>query len=736
MIGLVNFNRPPANVKEARDMLIGLEDLYRMADISEKDYAEKRKRCHELLNITDKREDSIEKRKRESERKDVQMFIDSLEDQFRNGEINKEDYENIKNVNEERLKELDKVLEEDEKEVEIKVKKKKKGFFSRLFGKKENKVREERNETIEDGIETAKETGNETEDVKITLDGDTPTIVIEDVPKEEELVYVQDETKKEDEVIDMTDEIKEDEKPKVEKKGFFKKMFGKKDKNNSDTNSAAKEAVKQENLNEREETKENKIVEQKAAVLDAPKEDIKIEEQPNEVKAPAEKVNSEPEEKPKEEKPEEKKDDKKENKAETPEKKEEPEEKLDIDKIEEVTPEVIEKLSAQMAGDSAADVPIEDTEDSSEEESAIPNDNKLSIEIEKLKVMIDTFKESKKATDEAIQNISENIGEIRSMVMQADANFKTTSANMERLEDEVSDIKPKELTKKFNLLKEEREKDKLDLEKVKRKSEGSVDKVNEIYDMLKSIGGIENLIGLNGDIQKKIKDINEAIKYIQRIGTKTEKIFIDLSKGLEDLVMIKAKQEDFDESMRNVLTSIDTLNVKLKEYVSKEDLDDFKEENILIKKQIEEIKKILPVADLKLPEELIKLRKEKEDIKMFMDSLEMQMIEHKMNKAEYEEMKRLNERKLDEIRSKIEEQWKNIDVLLHPQAAKERVSEPKKEEPLEKEEKPQKKESEEKPKKEDKKTKKEKKKPKKTKKTKGNEDQKKKILDNLKELKV
>jgi len=99
MIGLVNFNRPPRNFQEVKDMLLHLEDRYRMAAISEKEYAEKKERYSNMLknpedieNVSDK----IENDKRKMEREDVKMFLDSLEEQYSNGEINKEDYENIK----------------------------------------------------------------------------------------------------------------------------------------------------------------------------------------------------------------------------------------------------------------------------------------------------------------------------------------------------------------------------------------------------------------------------------------------------------------------------------------------------------------------------------------------------------------------------------------------------------------------------------------------------------------
>ena len=670
--------------EDVKGMLMQLEDEYRKASISEKNYADLKEKYSKLLEKFDKEKNMPEEKddiemKKEEER-DVKSFIESLDEQYEKGEINKKDYENIKNVNMQRLKEIEDSLgEKDRKyEIEIQIKKKEKtGTFNKLFGRMKKKKNDEGKLEVE---------------------------VSEDVPEPEEHVEEKapEEPKKEEVEIDTN-------------KGLFHGMFNKlkgKKKIQVDVNEVPKE---QEPREEETLSEENKILPETEDVKEAEPEEQKTEEIKVEEKTEPEVEKSEPEEKQsepmkeqsevkeednekqveteepkkeekpkksgffksmfkkkennpsKETKPEEPKQEEPKQEAPKEEPKEEKkEENLEPGEIEEVTPEVIEKLAAQMAESSGASAESVETpaEEGTEEESALPSDNKLAIEIEKLKVMIDTMRDSKKSTDETIQNISENIGEIRSMVMQSDANFKTTMANMEKLEDEVADTKPKEITKRFNDIKESMEKDKLEVEKLQKKSDGTNEKVNEIYEMIKSIGGIENLINVNNDIQTKLKDINEAIKYIQRIGAKTEKIFIDLSKGMEDMVLLKAKQEDFDDSLKNAMTSIDALNVKLKEYVAKSDLDDIKGEIIMVKKQIDEVKKVLPVAELKLPENMINLRKEKEDIEMFLESLESQHIEGKINKAEYEEMKRINMKKLDDVERKLEKEWKDIDRVM------------------------------------------------------------------------
>ncbi len=392
---------------------------------------------------------------------------------------------------------------------------------------------------------------------------------------------------------------------------------------------------------------------------------------------------------------------------------------LEVGEIEEVTPEVIEKLATQLSeqpeveeevkekkpgffgrlfGGKKKGKKVEEIETTTAQETSAPPTfeesmdepqtlrepsevyqtsqpsprfpelNKkiglFEVEVEKVKAMLEAVKETGHVTDESIQAISESIGELRSLIFQTDASLKETMVKMEKIEDEISEVKPKEIVKKFRVFDTKIEKDDLEIEKLQKKSESANEKLNKMYEMLKSIDGIENLVNVNEKIQEKLKEVEEAVKYIGRIGAKTEKQFMDLSRGLEDLVLFKAKQEDFDEGLKDIMKSIDALNVKFESYVSKKDLGVFREDILIIKKQLENINKILPLAEVKLPENIIDLRKEREDILLLLDSLQEQYENKKITRAEYKNFKEGNETRLKEIEKQLASEWKKIERII------------------------------------------------------------------------
>jgi hypothetical protein len=399
-------------------------------------------------------------------------------------------------------------------------------------------------------------------------------------------------------------------------------------------------------------------------------------------------------------------------------KKEEPKE----EEIQEMTPEVIERLANQLsqkaaapeqkdekkekkpglfgglfgkkkdekpkeAQPQAAAAPVAAPEPAPVAEAAPPSDDEqesmpsmseeskridgIQVETEKLKTLLETLRETGHVTDETIQTMSESIGELRSLVFQADASLKETMVKLEKIEDDIAQVKPKEIDKKFREIDADTDKKNIEMEKFRTKIEDSGDKLNKMYEMLKSIGGIENLVDINKKIQEKLKNVEEAVKYIGRIGAKTEKQFMDLSRGLEDLVIFKARQEDQDESLKEVLKSIDALNVKFESYVSKKDLEDFREEVFTIKKEVENIDKVLPMVNEKLPDDILELRKEREDINMLLVSLQEQLDTKKITKTEYTSFKEGNEKRLREIERQLDKEWKKFEKKSKPEEAQE-----------------------------------------------------------------
>ena len=356
---------------------------------------------------------------------------------------------------------------------------------------------------------------------------------------------------------------------------------------------------------------------------------------------------------------------KEEPKAPAQEAKEVKQEELEIGEIEEMTPEVIEKLAQQVAATSGVTpsaAPVVE-----EEEKPVSRD----IEIEKLKAMIDSFREMQRTAEESIRTLSESIGEIRSMVFQVDGSLRELAVKMEKMEDEIAGVKPKETEKRFREMGESMEKQQVVMEKLERKTEDLASKIGEIHAMLREAGGVENLAALSKDVKKQADDIKEALKYTERMAFKTEKIFLDLSKNLQEFAVFKTRMEVLDETVKDLLKTVDALGLKVENLPTKNDLDTLRTDLLAMQKEIEEMKKVLPLLDAKLPETIVSLRKERESILLFLESLEEQFKTKAISRSDYEDAKKKSMAKLASIEKSLREEWKTLEAMVSKGSAPE-----------------------------------------------------------------
>lgn len=286
------------------------------------------------------------------------------------------------------------------------------------------------------------------------------------------------------------------------------------------------------------------------------------------------------------------------------------------------------------------------------------------MEMEKMKVLIDTMKESRGTVDERIQRITETIGELRSMVFQREATIKEMEVKVDKLTEEISDLNPQQVGKEFIKRDKSIAEHEMKLEKFGLRSDGMAKTLADIKSLLESIGGLENIAGVNKDVADKMVKITQTAKHIERLTERVEKMFLELNKNMEEFIVYKAKQETSEEIVKELMKTVDDLGIRLEGYLMKGDINPIKEEIINLGKQMDEIKKsmetIIPMAKEKLPEPIQNFQKERETIVTLLVSLDDSFKKGKIKKESYSKAKDENQKKLQEIEDKLAKELKKF----------------------------------------------------------------------------
>ncbi|MEM5777634.1 MAG: hypothetical protein QXJ06_04275 [Candidatus Aenigmatarchaeota archaeon] len=289
--------------------------------------------------------------------------------------------------------------------------------------------------------------------------------------------------------------------------------------------------------------------------------------------------------------------------------------------------------------------------------------NKLNIELEKIKAFLDAQKDLRTATDEKLQRLTESIGELRSMLFQKESEIDKMNVKVQRIEEVFNDVKPEQYTRELQKRDKELANQNLRLEKLEKMSYDMVKDVNDMRNIFKEIGSVENLVSVSKRINEKFIKMENMLKDVEKISEKLEKNFVEINKKLEEFEEYKNKQLQIDGLSKDLLKAVDDINIKIGKLASEEEMFKLKEMLNEFTKDLEDVKKSvksgIPFVG-PLPEEVQKLQEEKDKIKTFLDSIDEQYKSRAIKEEEYKRIREANLQKLADIDSKIRESIERI----------------------------------------------------------------------------
>jgi len=161
--------------------------------------------------------------------------------------------------------------------------------------------------------------------------------------------------------------------------------------------------------------------------------------------------------------------------------------------------EASEEAEATENSEKPAQTPSTNTNDA-------PGLIRLSTDVDRLKAGVEAFTEVRKSFTERFTRMSEQIGELRSMILERDRTIQTLELKAVKAADLVESIKPD----KFMI---ELQKQNVKIEALKANLEGNEAIVDRVMEELKEIRrkidffrGVEEIINLSEEVKKELKE--------------------------------------------------------------------------------------------------------------------------------------------------------------------------------------------------------------------------------------
>ncbi len=212
------------------------------------------------------------------------------------------------------------------------------------------------------------------------------------------------------------------------------------------------------------------------------------------------------------------------------------------------------------------------TGEEKKDDSVSTGNPKLDIEFTKIKAQIEGFAEVRHANSERFQRLSEQIGELRGMIMDTNKSVGSIEIKSTKAADMVSSVQPEKLM--IDVRKAEGKVDALhaNIESNDTLLHNIMDELKIMRNQIKFYKGIEQVMKLNDDVKAELMEIKKVEASAKRHADKIDTIFLDVNKKFSEFDKFDTITKDLDRTFKVIQSDFDKMKVAIE---NKEDKKEF-----------------------------------------------------------------------------------------------------------------------------------------------------------------
>jgi chromosome segregation ATPase len=196
----------------------------------------------------------------------------------------------------------------------------------------------------------------------------------------------------------------------------------------------------------------------------------------------------------------------------------------------------------------------------------------LLLKTEKLEGKIEAMADFRKAVEERLSSLNQEIGELRSSILERDKSLREIQEGFAKVREISEGIEPEKITGELAKKDEAIEKNQALIESLTTHIKQLRKDIKANSDVLENIRDIKNLANIIQTLKNKMGKIEEDRKFTSRTAGKIETMFSELSDKLGDFQSYKDKITFNEDTMHEIMKTMDMLETKLEETSKKDDL--------------------------------------------------------------------------------------------------------------------------------------------------------------------
>ncbi|MBR9693438.1 hypothetical protein GOV07_05970 [Candidatus Woesearchaeota archaeon] len=248
-----------------------------------------------------------------------------------------------------------------------------------------------------------------------------------------------------------------------------------------------------------------------------------------------------------------------------------------------------------------ADAEAEAAGDGQKDTNEVKTGNdKVDIELTKVYAQLESFGEIRKANAERFSRSSEQLGEVRGMIVDTNKAMSKIEVASTKAVDLVESVHPEKLMIEVRKQDGKVEALRANIESNEAIMKDLMGEVKKMREQMNFYKGIEQVTSLNDEVKQELANIKKMEAIVERHADKVETIFIEVSKKFTKFDKFDSVVADIQTSSKRLLGDFEKFRVKLdskenkKEFVTLVDkFSDFEKHTTNLLKLLDERSKTL-----------------------------------------------------------------------------------------------------------------------------------------------
>src|SRR3989344_1235533 len=223
--------------------------------------------------------------------------------------------------------------------------------------------------------------------------------------------------------------------------------------------------------------------------------------------------------------------------------------------------------------DNDFDEETEKKEDSQDQTEVNPNLTKISSEVTKIKANIEAFGEVRKSFTERFTRTSEQIGELRAMILERDKNMQELELNAIKAYDLVESVHPEKISSMV-------QKEDAKIDGLKANLEGNEAIMSRVMDELKEtkrkiefFRGVEEVVKLSQEVKQELIEIKKVESRINVNVDKVDTLYSEIRKKFQNIDTFASDIQELKAVVEQNSKDITFLKDKIGSLAEKDELE-------------------------------------------------------------------------------------------------------------------------------------------------------------------